>query len=72
MPQKRNHDFTERYPNIKAGTYEPMRIKEILTKNWFLCRTPAFLNTSKTHNEIKFGKEVKTTIVVDTSLQSPI
>ena len=20
MPQKRNHDFTERYPSIKAGT----------------------------------------------------
>ena len=42
MPQKRNHDFTERYPNIKAGTYEPMRIKDILTKNRFFCRTPAF------------------------------
>ena len=33
MPQKRNHDFTERYPTIKAGTYKPMRIKYILTKN---------------------------------------
>ena len=43
MPQKRNHDFTERYPNMKAGTYEPMRIKDILTKN-----------TSKTHNHLKF------------------
>ena len=28
MLQKRNHDFTERYPNIKASTYEPMRIKD--------------------------------------------
>ena len=33
MPQKRNQDFTERYHNIKAGTYKHMRIKDILTKN---------------------------------------
>ena len=31
MPQKRNHDFTERYPSIKAGSYKPMRVKDILT-----------------------------------------
>ena len=43
MPQKRNHDLTERYPNIKAGTYEPMRIKDILIKNRFFCRTPSVL-----------------------------
>ena len=36
MPQKRNYDFTERYPSIKAGTYKPMPIKDILTKNRFL------------------------------------
>ena len=36
MPQKRNQDFTERYPNIKAGTYKPMRIRDILTYNGFL------------------------------------
>ena len=35
MPQKRNHDLTERYPNIKVGTCEPMRIKDILTENRF-------------------------------------
>ena len=35
MPQKRNHDFTERYPNIKVGTYKPMRIKDILIKTGF-------------------------------------
>ena len=35
MPQKRNQDFMERYLNIKAGTYKPMRIKDILTKNRF-------------------------------------
>ena len=32
MSQKRNHDFIERYPNLKGGTNEPMRIKDILTK----------------------------------------
>ena len=32
MLKKRNHDFMERYPNIKVGTYKPMRIKDILTK----------------------------------------
>ena len=42
MPQKRNHDFTERYPNIKAVTYKPMHTKDILTKNKFFGRTPAF------------------------------
>ena len=57
MPQKRNHDFTERYPGIKAGTYKPMRIKDILTKNRLFCRTPAFYDTSKTHNVIEFSKD---------------
>ena len=32
MPQKSNHDFTERYPNMKASTFEPMRIKDISIK----------------------------------------
>ena len=27
MLQKRNHDFTERYPNIKAGTYDTLGSK---------------------------------------------
>ena len=31
IPHKRNHDSTKKYPNIKAGTYEPMRIKDTLT-----------------------------------------
>ena len=35
MLQRKNNDFTEGYPNIKADTYEPMRIKDILTKNRF-------------------------------------
>ena len=33
MPQKSNHDFKEKHPNIWAGTLEPMRIKDVLTKN---------------------------------------
>ena len=32
MPQKRKPDITERY---KAGTYKPMHIRDIVTKNWF-------------------------------------
>ena len=35
MRQKRNYDFTERYPNTNAGTNEPMLIEDILTKNRF-------------------------------------
>ena len=35
MPQKRKHDFTERYPDITTGTYKPMSIKDIFTKNRF-------------------------------------
>ena len=42
MPQKRNQDFTERYPNIKAGTYKPMRIGDILTKNRFFAVRQSF------------------------------
>ena len=30
MPQKRNKDFMERYPNNKEGTYKPMRIRDFL------------------------------------------
>ena len=36
MSQKSNHDFKEIYPYIRAGTFEPMCIKDILTKNLFL------------------------------------
>ena len=43
MPQKSNH--------IRAGTIEPIGIKYILTKNLF-CRTPAFSNTIKAHNDM--------------------
>ena len=36
MPQKRNHDLMGRYPNIKVGTCEPMRIKDILRVEPFI------------------------------------
>ena len=66
MPQQGNHDFREIYPNLKAVTNEPMRIEDIFTKNMVLCLTPAFQITSRTHNDIKFGKELKVLMVVDT------
>ena len=50
------------------GTLELMRIKDILTAVFY--HTSEFLNTSKTHNDIKFCKEAKTVIVVDTWLNS--
>ena len=52
----------ERYSNIKAGTYKPMRIREILTKN------RVFLPYASVLEHLKFGKEIKMLMVVDTSL----
>ena len=66
MPLKRHKDFTERYPYIKAGTYEPMHIKDIWTKNLFL--PYASILEYETHNDLKFGKEKKMLRVGDTSL----
>ena len=43
-------------------TLKSMHIEDIMIKNKFLCH-PEFWNTSKTHNDIKFGKEVKVIIV---------
>ena len=63
-------DFKEKYYYVLAGTLEPMRNNDVLTKNSCFCCTPAFENTSKTHNDIKFGIEVKTILVVDISLNS--
>ena len=66
MPQKSNHDFKEKYPYKHTGPIEPMRIEDIFTKHWFFAgRMPAFQNTRNAHNDIKFGKEVKTIMVVD-------
>ena len=65
MPQKRKPDITERY---KAGTYKPMHIRDIVTKNWFFGRMQAFWNANKTNNALKIGKENEMLIVVDTSL----
>ena len=50
---------------MNAGTIEPISVRDIFTKNRIFCCTPAFQNTTKAHNDIKFGKEVKTFIVVD-------
>ena len=33
MPKKNNYDYKEKYPYIPVGTFEPMRIESILTKN---------------------------------------
>ena len=52
MPQKRNNDFTERYPNIKVSTCKPMCIKDILTNTRFFCR-----KIRKTHNDLRFCKK---------------
>ena len=68
MPQKRNQDLTERYPDIKAGTYKPMCIRDILTKNCCFDARQRFIKTNKTHNDLKFGKEIKMLMVVDTLL----
>ena len=65
MPQKRKPDITERY---KAGTYKPMHIRDIVTKNWFFGSMQAFWNANKTNNALKIGKENDTLMVVDTSL----
>ena len=68
MPQKSNHSFKENYSYIQAGTFEPMCIKDLKTECF--CHISAIQNTNKTHNDMEIGKEVKTIIVVDTSLHS--
>ena len=68
MHQKRNHDFTGKYPYIRAGTFEPMRINDILIgKKLQFFAVPY---TSKAQNDIEYGKGVKTILVVDTSQHS--
>ena len=37
-----NDDFKKKYPHVRAGTPEPMRMKDILTKKLGVCHTPAF------------------------------
>ena len=68
MPQKSNHSFKENYSYIQVGTFKPMRIKDLKTE--FFCYISAIQNTNKTHNDMDIGKEVKTIIVIDTSLHS--
>ena len=58
MPQKSNHDFKEKHTNVRVGTLISIRITDIIGKTAVFCRTPAFQNMSKTHNDVK-GKELK-------------
>ena len=62
MPQTSNHDFRVKCHYIHAGTIEPMRIKNILTKTVFLPYA------SVLDYNLKLGKEIKMLMVVDTSL----
>ena len=49
MPQKSNHDFQEIYPYIRAGTFGPMCIKDILTKiRFFAVRRSLRIRVSHT------------------------
>ena len=54
---------------MREGTIEPMRIKDVSTKNRFLPYI-SVLEASKTHNDIKIGNQVKTIIFVDSSIYS--
>ena len=40
--QKSNHDFDEKYPHIRVGTFVSMRIADILTKTAVSCCKAAF------------------------------
>ena len=42
MPHKSDHDFKEKYLYIRAGTIEPMSIKDRLTKNRFFTACERF------------------------------
>ena len=57
--------FRKKYPYVHEGTFAP-----ILIKDSCFYRTPAFQNTSKTHIDIRFDKEVKTIIDFGLSLHS--
>ena len=34
MPQESKHGFKGKYPQVRAGTLEPLRIKDIFIKKW--------------------------------------
>ena len=66
MPKKSNHNCKEKYSYVPVGTLEPMHIiRHLKNKTVVFCRTPAFYNASKTHNHMKFCKEVKTITIID-------
>ena len=67
-PKKSNLDYKKKYPHVPEDTLEPIRIEDILTKNSQRFRRRVRL----TMHGIKFGKEVRTIIVVDISLNSSI
>ena len=69
MPQKSNHDFKENYPHVSVGTFVPRRVKDILTRKKKILSYASILEYEKTHNDLKFGNEAKTIIVVETSLR---
>ena len=58
----------EIHPYVCLGTLVPMDIG-ILNKIVIFCLWAVFNITKKTRNYVKFGKEIKTVIVVDISLQ---
>ena len=57
-----NYNHHARKSNAPVGTLEPLFDQKEL---FFFA---AFMHTSKTHVDIKFGKDVKNFIVVDVSL----
>ena len=50
MPQKSNQDFKEKYPNVRTGILELMRIKDILTKNRFFAVRKRFRTRQRNKN----------------------
>ena len=67
MPQKTHHYFKIEYPDVRVGTFAPIYNKDIFTKTvvFFYFVEGQHFRIRKRHNEIKFGKEVKTTLVAE-------
>ena len=53
-----------------CGTLKPSILKILWPKTAVFCSVPAFYDTSKTYDNMKFKKEVQMIIVVDLSLHS--
>ena len=65
MPQKTIMIFKEKYPYIRVGTLVSLHITCV-----FFVQGQHFRIRNMTHNDIKFGKEVKMITVVDKWLHS--